>query len=440
MAGEKMQDPVYAALSFGPGVIKEVAPIGKGIGKIWHITLPEYADDILRSGFRPEKSLSPRGDIWVSVNRKSVEGMLRSLRRMNSFETVDDVFNWAQKQGISQKYLDEFAEMYKGMNVNPQETYLNLLAEFGRFPTQKPGPNLLQIPPNENLWRDFAKKFIGRNPVLLEGELAGGIPKEYLFQTQPEFAAAEAGMHIEPHHLQGIKNIKEIEVKAPYYKQSEIRVINVGEDKYNVWTTRKGTQEALGAWSRTSKKGISGKQLEDWIEKVRNTSEDVILEGKVGRIPKGFKPSRVSGTKLSKFANEIEESLVDYLEPSTLKAQENWVYNNNWKSLQKYAKDVSENIAHYDALQENLIRIGFPEQVKVYKGVTKGRKAFEQSEFTNATLDKRIAENYRKALGVPESAWTVEERIISRSDIIGHGHPQELEVIIKQAKSGKIEL
>jgi len=31
MAGERMKDPVYAALAFGPGTIKEVAPIGKGV-------------------------------------------------------------------------------------------------------------------------------------------------------------------------------------------------------------------------------------------------------------------------------------------------------------------------------------------------------------------------------------------------------------------------
>jgi len=74
MAGERMQDPVYAALAFGPGIIKEVAPIGKVGGTGTKYLLNESAARFAESpvGKAVPEKVKPI-DVWYHGTQREFE-------------------------------------------------------------------------------------------------------------------------------------------------------------------------------------------------------------------------------------------------------------------------------------------------------------------------------------------------------------------------------
>jgi hypothetical protein len=140
---------------------------------------------------------------------------------------------------------------------------------------------------------------------------------------------------------------------------------------------------------------------------------------------------------IASFIDEIEESLEGYLEPSLEKARERYVYNNDSKALERYAKGAAKSESHYDALQGNLKRLGFPSTVVLYKGYVEGRDPIDR-KYMNGSLDKSIAKSFRKAYfmkKIKPEQWKVMEFKVPRDAIIGVGHPSELELIFDVKKS-----
>lgn len=134
--------------------------------KIWHVTSLENANNIMQNGFKPQHTNKGMG-VSFSVIASSARGLLRSLQRMNSFKTEEEVLNWFREHGVdaNQEYKSWLSWIPQR---SPSRLYLSLISGELFYS--------LDIPREEFLWVDLAKKLIGKQVVSIEAEYSGNIP------------------------------------------------------------------------------------------------------------------------------------------------------------------------------------------------------------------------------------------------------------------------
>jgi hypothetical protein len=150
--------------------------------------------------------------------------------------------------------------------------------------------------------------------------------------------------------------------------------------------------------------------------------------------PAGQMPIPLGREGQALFVREIEDGLQGYLGEGADAARSDYVINNNREAMDTYARAASENDLHVEALQDNLVRMGVPETVTVYKGHTRGTPVFESGkEFENASFSRRYAEAFRKAFKAPPDPedWVVSSIDIPRGRIVGIGSAEESEIIFR---------
>lgn len=133
------------------------------------------------------------------------------------------------------------------------------------------------------------------------------------------------------------------------------------------------------------------------------------------------------GLKL--FGDEIDDSTRDYLHPTEQQMWDDYVLEN--KNRDGWAKAAEANEDFQDAFQQNLVRVGVPDNVILYRGRPKNRPA-PQGPYVNAAFSESWAQSFRKAYNIPESEWVVDRIEVPRSSIVAPGHPQETEVIVRR--------
>jgi len=145
--------------------------------------------------------------------------------------------------------------------------------------------------------------------------------------------------------------------------------------------------------------------------------------------------------------SDLDDSLNDFFDPTQLTRWENFTIQN--RGMIAFAKSVLKDDSYQDALQQNLKRIGIPNQVLVFRGHLKSSPAIGTGQtFANVTLRRSLAKNFRQAKfislpggqtkGIDKKDWIVSKIRIKRDDIIAHGNTQESEFIIL-AKKAKIQ-
>lgn len=138
----------------------------------WHITDLASARHIMQNGFEGGHRLSVNSGISVSVSRKVALGMLRSVMRMNSFKSYDEVVEFFRdKLDDIDAQLKRYIENY-GDRGSPPHFYLFLVS------VESP-----RIPQREILWVDFAKKLIGKPVVAVNCSYMGDPAELTRFKT-----------------------------------------------------------------------------------------------------------------------------------------------------------------------------------------------------------------------------------------------------------------
>lgn len=148
-------------------------------------------------------------------------------------------------------------------------------------------------------------------------------------------------------------------------------------------------------------------------------------------------PAAVAPSSELELPHDIEESLKGYLSPATETLLDGYIYDN--KGLQSLGSALDGEDAHYDALQENLKRAGFGDEVTLYRGRPASKRGSPKSGYLNASTSEGTAEAFRKARGIKAKDWTVDEIKVKTSDIVGIGHPEEGEVIFRVGKKAAEE-
>jgi hypothetical protein len=129
---------------------------------------------------------------------------------------------------------------------------------------------------------------------------------------------------------------------------------------------------------------------------------------------------------------DIEESLDGtgpYLNPNDEASREDYIYNN--KGMVKWMNAAERDEAYQDALQQNLKRLGFPDEFIAYRGHPLDRPS--PTTYANVTTNRGYADNFKKAyVNFPKgSKWVVDELKIRRDDVVALGAVDENELIVK---------
>jgi DNA ligase D-like protein (predicted 3'-phosphoesterase) len=138
-----------------------VWPISKKSEKVWHITTEESAYNIMKSGFVPQETARGPG-ISISADPTVAAALFRTVKRMNSFKTREDVLNWYLGREADPGEIKRVAEWQKG---TPARLYLSIMGAV--HPAVGGNAN---IPYNEFLWADIGKNLADKNVVAVEAE------------------------------------------------------------------------------------------------------------------------------------------------------------------------------------------------------------------------------------------------------------------------------
>ena len=128
---------------------------------VWHITSANRARRIKANGFEAAKTNKGRG-LSFSMNWQAARGLMRTARRMFSFDSKDEVAAWFRRQGA--KHTDVVSAMssfdklvVRGVKPNtPPACYLTLMT---RLHPAIGGP-ARKIATNEFLWADIGKNLL----------------------------------------------------------------------------------------------------------------------------------------------------------------------------------------------------------------------------------------------------------------------------------------
>ena len=126
---------------------------------------------------------------------------------------------------------------------------------------------------------------------------------------------------------------------------------------------------------------------------------------------------------------DIQESLDGYLNPNDEALREDYIYNN--KGMVKWMNAAERDEAYQDALQQNLKRLGFPDEFIAYRGHPLDRPS--PATYANVTTNRGYADNFKKAyVNFPKgSKWVVDELKIRRDDVVALGAVDENELIVR---------
>lgn len=121
------------------------------------------------------------------------------------------------------------------------------------------------------------------------------------------------------------------------------------------------------------------------------------------------------------FAEEIEPSLEGMISPQAEASQQDWIYDNAWP--EEYLQEVLENPEYQRALQDNLRRMGWGDEVTVV------RRGDPEGRIANGSLDP---DWQGRGYGQDES---INEYRVPLESVIGVGHPNEAEVFFDMSKA-----
>jgi len=126
---------------------------------------------------------------------------------------------------------------------------------------------------------------------------------------------------------------------------------------------------------------------------------------------------------------DIQESLDGYLNLNDEALREDYIYNN--KGMVKWMNAAERDEAYQDALQQNLKRLGFPDEFIAYRGHPLDKPS--PATYANVTTNRGYADNFKKAyVNFPKgSKWVVDELKIRRDDVVALGAVDENELIVR---------
>ena len=141
---------------------------------VWHVTSSSSARSILSGGFKAQPTRKGPG-VSVSVSLPAAKGLLATLRRMNSFRSHDQVYDWYQERGVSEEKVAraraDFERRPPSYGSSPAALYLRMMSQFHPAVGGK-----ARIPYNEFLWSDIGSHLIGKPIVVVEAVYGGPVP------------------------------------------------------------------------------------------------------------------------------------------------------------------------------------------------------------------------------------------------------------------------
>jgi hypothetical protein len=142
---------------------------------VWHVTDVDSANDIMANGFR---ALSQKQDgtpgLSVSINPRSAASLLRALQRMNSFDSYEDVVAWWTERGV-QDAEATYQSHIKDLERRPEREHPgHLYLDFNQMDHPAVG-GTADVPHDEFLWNDIARKLVGKDIVAVAAEYTGEV-------------------------------------------------------------------------------------------------------------------------------------------------------------------------------------------------------------------------------------------------------------------------